>query len=821
MATFSGASYEAIRTVDVFRERVEALIEADLPFGFDIESSYVGDYIEDKQLLTYHPEWKLVGFSFTNDMTWARYVPVAHLTGENIDNPTECARLLWRLLQTGNTVAHNAQFELNGTGRWFRDMLWDDPEVGEQVRASDGFFPILADTMVQAQIIAKYPPMGTASMDGSLGIGTGLKALTKKVFGHAQVEFDSLFLTPKGKKAGPKDRKFDVLPVSGKHISYASEDAVFTLGLYYEHLPDTSEFEFIWKTEMMLMPVLVRMEKEGIYLDWEEIDRKATEVGQFRDLMEEEILLDLSDRLGRPIAINLGSPMQLRKVLYDAKPEGLGLEPKGFTATGAAATDEKALRVMAKSDSTLKRLLEFREVAKLYGSYLNKYRTQLHYDPADRAHAQHKQVGALTGRMSVDRVSYQQWPKPYHYELADGTTFDLNFRDLLIAPPGTRIVGYDYSQVELRVLAGMAEETAMLHAFNSGVDIHKATAAAMMKIPVESVTKKQRAVGKTLNFAVVYGSGAANIADMLTTPDAPVTKEDAEGYLRDYFNGFPKLRAWMSKMQAEGGESHNVYTPFGRKYHLWEKDSPNAFIRSKADRMAVNAPVQGGAADYMKIAMVRANHVIQKAGMGDRIKLVMTIHDALEFYVDNSVSTQEVLDLLNPAVSYRTKYMPNAPEIRADWHEGHSWGSVVEVKTDDAKQITGYQIEDDDNVFATFAEADAYLAKKVGKTSKAVPEISDAKVEEDFAAMTIESIEIPEPVITVHITLPTQPTTEQWHRFTAWRAEHPGKNTVVVHAPVGEVTLPETYAITHHHAGNLSLIFPGAEVTVDDPSMSL
>src|SRR5205807_8515542 len=132
---------------------------------------------------------------------------------------------------------------------------------------------------------------------------------------------------------------------------------------------------------------------------------------------------------------------------------------------------------------------------------LYKYRTELHYDPSDRAHAQHKQTGALTGRMSVDRVSYQQWPKPYHWELDDGTSFDLNFRDLLIAPPNARIVGFDYSQVELRVLAGLAEETAMLHAFNTGIDIHKATASAMMKIPIEEVTKKQRAVGKTLNFA--------------------------------------------------------------------------------------------------------------------------------------------------------------------------------------------------------------------------------------------------------------------------------------------------------------------------------
>lgn len=312
--------------------------------------------------------------------------------------------------------------------------------------------------------------------------------------------------------------------------------------------------------------------------------------------------------------------------------------------------------------------------------------------------------------------------------------FELNFRDLLIAPKGYRIIGYDFSQVELRVLAGQSNERAMLKAFADDVDIHKATAATMLRRPLEDIDKKQRGIGKTCNFAVVYGSGPGNIADMLTSQGSPTTKEEAEEMLEQYYAGFPNLRNWMDEKIAHGREQKYVETLFGRKFTVWEYFDSRDWIRAKGDRMCVNAPIQGGAADYLKIGMNRVRKAIHQAEADglipvDSVRLVMTVHDALEFYVRDDVDTQTVVDLINPCVTPR---LAGLPDIRADWHEGNRWGLVVELVLDDDKKIVGYEWEDPDGAsheFETLEEAyafqDSYFAAKAEKLIEGIEEITD------------------------------------------------------------------------------------------------
>jgi DNA polymerase I-like protein with 3'-5' exonuclease and polymerase domains len=705
-------NYGAVRSADKLDAFVKKLIADGKPVGFDIESGYTGADKEGVALLNFHPDWILVGWSFTNSTEWARYVPIAHDDGNNIDDPIRAARALWRLLQSGLGVAHNLSFELKGISRYFRETLWDDPEVGEAVRASYGFFPFRSDTMLEVWLWDEYDP---------LRVGKGLKGITKHVYGHQMVEFLDLFKedTPKGKlKYVRFNTRDSTLP---EVTNYACEDSVWCLQIHLDHYDKVMSLsKLIFQTELALLPILVKMEIEGMFLDWATISSKAAEVAKLRDQMNEQIMEELSERLGEVVSVNLGSPKQLATILFDR----LGLPVKQRSEkTNAPSTSEGALRSIAKSDPVMKSILEWREISKLYGSYLHKYETELNYAGTGRAHPNHNQAGAGTGRMSVDGVSYQQWPKPYHYELKNGTTFDLNYRDLLISPPGFRIVGYDYSQVELRVLAGMASETALLQAFKDGTDIHKATASNMFGIPLSDVTKKIRAQGKTLNFAVVYGSGPANIAEMLTSPEAPVSTEDAKELLAKYFAAFSKLKGWMDERVVEGRADGVVFTLFGRKQTIWEYKDSREFMKSKGDRMCVNAPVQGGAADYMKIAMVRADKALRKAEEAGTIprggvRLVMTIHDALEFYVHEDVSTQTVIDILNPAISYPVTRLP---EIRADWHEGRKWGSVVELKLDDDKQIVGYALDDVDEEFTLIDEAYAYLDAQEAKLHAAKP----------------------------------------------------------------------------------------------------
>jgi hypothetical protein len=350
------------------------------------------------------------------------------------------------------------------------------------------------------------------------------------------------------------------------------------------------------------------------------------------------------------------------------------------------------------------------------------------------------------------------------------------------------------------VLAGLANETALLKAFADGTDIHKATASQMMGIPLDQVTKKQRAQGKTLNFAVVYGSGPANIAELLTTPDAPVTTEDAQELLSKYFAAFSNLKGWMDEQVEFGRKNKYVLTPFGRRFTIWEYDSHNGWIVSKGDRMCVNAPVQGGAADYMKIGMVRAQRAIKKAGLQEKIRLVMTVHDALEFYVHESVSTQEVIDLITPQVSFKVKHLPNLPEILAEWHEGPTWGSVVDVLLDAEKHVTGYELDGVEGIFETWQEVLA--------ATTAEPDPVTEPEEEQGSPIPVESH-----VSGYTISIPRMPDEQQLTSFLAFMNEHPGSHPVVVASPAGNITMETRHTLPPFAVTQISILLGGASVT--------
>ena len=800
----SEKNYGLVLDPEEFRADAKRIIDSGATFGFDIETGYDGPKTNDVSVQPFNPRFKVVGFSYSDNVDWARYIPLAHDGVENAPL-VEMTRILWELLQTGNGVAHNLSFEMQGLARLFRDVLGNDTFYGAAVRKSKGYYPAKSDTMIEAFMTQRYQPLAAGR-----GVGVGLKGLVKHIFHHDQRELKTFFTDTKS-VGTLKQLRFNLLPLSKEVIDYACEDAAWCLALHELHYDEVKD-QFLFNVEMQLLPVLCEMEYHGLELDWAEYEARSEEIASFLEEYNEQIQQDFSARVGEVVNVNLGSPQQVAALLYDK----LGLPEQYDPKTKKRSTSEVAMRELVRQNPFLKDLLEWREVSKLLGSYIDKYKNELHY--TERAHPNHKQTGAATGRMSVDGVSYQQWPKPYHYELKSGRTLDLNYRNFLVSPEGYRIVGYDFSQVELRVLAGMANETALLAAFNSGVDIHTATASTMMRIPIEEVTEKLRANGKTLNFAVVYGSGADNIATMLG-----VTKEEAQQMLDDYFEAFSGLRGWMDDRVAEGQQNGVVYTRFGRKFKIWEyvdaaemherasrmtnpPADPDKFeeymatrekfkkmsriARSKGDRMCVNAPVQGGAADYMKIGMVRAQKAIKAAGLEDKIILVMTIHDALEFYVHESVSTQEVIDLISPQVTFPVE---GFPAIRADWHEGKRWGEVIEIELDKTQQITGYSWKK--THYDTIAEA--YFAQKNPVKKK------------DDAAQTI----VPEELSSVVISLPDLPEKDEWDQFKGWLGEKgQGKTTVTVKFPFGEKTLDALAMICNTDIESIKELLAEAEV---------
>ena len=662
-------NYIIVNEAKALLEHVKRMRDEGKPISIDIESGFSGPEVSQGiSLRTFHPLWKMVSVQFTNSEDYAIFVPIGFDKGDNI-NELAAAALMWKLVNTGLGMAHNASFELQALGRWFRDTLGDHPTLGPEVRASRGYFPVFSDTMIEAKLYGIYEQVG-------------LKELTHNVLHEEQEDLLSLFKRKGFPKMTQPKIRFNILDGwDPEVVNYACDDVTKLLKHHKINYPNVKDMQ-MFKVEMKLQQILVNMEYEGIYLDWDMYYREEHRVSQFLELFNEDIQKRFSDRLGEVVNVNFGSPKQTVELVY----EKLGMPVKHRTKTDAPSTDEKAMRDMARKDPDIKRILQWREIKKLLGSYLTKYIKELHYDPSGFAHPNHNQLGADTGRMSVDHVSYQQWPKGYHYETSDGSaSYDLNYRDFMISPPGFRIVGYDYANVELRVLAGMANEQVMIQAFNSGEDIHKATASTMLGVPLKEVTKAQRAVGKTLNFAICYGSGADNIAELIGC-----SVEQAKQYLEDYFIAFPGLKAWMDSKVVEGRQQGYVETLFGRRFEVWGFKSGRSFHEaSHGERLCVNAPVQGGAADYMKIAMCRASAAIKKAGLEDKVILVATIHDALEFYVHESISTQEVIDLLNPMVAYKHPGLPAL--IKADWHEGYRWGSVRELVLDKDMHVTGYE----------------------------------------------------------------------------------------------------------------------------------
>ena len=832
---------------------IDRITASGKPFDFDIEAGYTGDDKKGVSLQQFHPDYIVVGISFTVSTEWARYIPIAHDDGGNIDDIIPVARALWRMLSSGQGVAHNAAYELKGLSRWFRETLWNDEELGPEIRRTKGMFPILADTMLLVWLAACYDP---------IRVGKDLKSVAKAAFNMDMTHFDDLFTTndpdlgPLMRKGGKPYIRFNTRNAySPKVIEYACEDSVGSLLIFekhYEALKDT----FIFKTEMALLPGLVEMEagvidpetgvaSGNMFFHWPNVRKKSAEALRFAVLMGEEIQDQLGKRLNRTININLNSVPQLAKVLFDEKPDGLGLPIKMRSEkTGAPSTSDDALKVIAKSDPIIKMILEYRQVVKLNGSYLTKFINEMGYAGTGYVFPNHNQFGALTGRLSVDQVSYQQWPKPYHFQLLSGLTFDLNFRDLFIAPEHFRIVGFDYANVEMRIAGALSGERKIIDAFNNGLDLHKSTAAATFKVALDDVTKKQRQSAKTLNFATLFGSGAGNIAEMLTSPSDPVTKEDAEKMLADYFAGYPALANWIATQQATGREQKWVKTHFGRVYTIWEHYQPKEWIKAKGDRMAVNAPIQGTAADILKIAMVRVQKAIKEAGLEDLIRMTLTVHDALEFLVHESITTKQVIDLVEPCVNFPVPGFPL--EIRADWHEGYQWGAQAEVRLNEDKTIKGYDIEvelpwlkeahywEGDSLHAVldqyyaweegfFGFSASYYATRnpdfVLPDHTVVPEQPEAAAvepeEEDpgwFHSAEHNSALLPPKTATV--TISEMPDEEQWLKFTTYLDFRQGVDTVKVETPEGVVTLDGTFRITPEDQPAISLILGGAGLVV-------
>ena len=407
---------------------------------------------------------------------------------------------------------------------------------------------------------------------------------------------------------------------------YAAEDADVTLRLHRALAPKLAaepSLQSVYREiEMPLVPVLERIEANGVMIDADELRRQSADLSK-RMLIAQQKATELAGR-----TFNLDSPKQLQALLFDE----LKLPAVLKTPTGQPSTNEEALEAIADQHELPRIILEYRGLAKLRSTYTDKLPDMINRDTG-RVHTSYHQAGAATGRLSSSDPNLQNIP----IRTDDGR----RIRRAFVAPPGRKLIACDYSQIELRIMAHLSQDPGLVRAFESGVDVHKATAAEVFGRMLDEVTGNERRAAKAINFGLMYGMSAFGLARQLD-----ISRGEAQDYIALYFSRYPGVREFMDRTRMQAREQGYVETVFGRRLYLDYINKGTQGQRAGAERAAINAPMQGTAADIIKRAMISVDAWL--ADHAARALMIMQVHDELVFEVD-----QEFVDTLLAEVTQR------------------------------------------------------------------------------------------------------------------------------------------------------------------------
>jgi DNA polymerase-1 len=401
------------------------------------------------------------------------------------------------------------------------------------------------------------------------------------------------------------------------------------------------------KIEMPVLPVLFRMERNGVLLDKDRLELQSHELG--REIMEKETRA--YEAAGQPF--NLGSPKQIQEILFDR----LKLPVKKKTPSGQPSTDEDSLAELALDHPLPKLILEHRALSKLKSTYTDKLPKNV--NPATgRVHTTYSQTTAVTGRLSSNEPNLQNIPIR--------TSAGRRIRECFIAPPGASIVSADYSQVELRIMAHLSGDANLRRAFSDGEDVHRATAAEVFAVPLSQVDSEQRRVAKVINFGLIYGMSSFGVAQNLA-----IDRSTAQTYIERYFARYPGAKRYMDDTRRRARETGYVETVFGRRLWLPELRSGAPVRRQAAERAAINAPMQGTAADLIKLAMIAVQSWLDESAL--KTKLIMQVHDELVLEVPETELATVKPRLVELMQSVAKLDVPLVVEVGvgANWDEAH------------------------------------------------------------------------------------------------------------------------------------------------------
>lgn len=557
-------------------------------------------------------EAELVGVSFSFEANSGYYLPIAHQEKTAISRD-EALRWLKQIIEASQdkVIGQNLKYDL---------------QVLRNHQINIKRFH--ADTMLMS-----YSINSTASRHN-------LDALAEYYLNIKTIKFEDVM--GKGKN---KLKNFSEVPIK-EATNYAAEDADITLQLYrtFETKIDDKTTKMLQEIEYPMIFVLMEMEATGALIDIKHLNSLSNNFGSK--------LINLVQKIHKHsgVVFNIDSPKQLSEVLFDK----MGIEAKGLkkTSSGYYSTSEAVLQKLADENEIIKDILEYRTLAKLKSTYTDKLSEIC--DLGSRVHTSYHQAVTSTGRLSSSDPNLQNIP----IRTKDGIVI----REAFIAPQGKKLLAIDYSQIELRLMAHYSNDEIMVKSFNNNEDIHKRTASEIFGVDIQDVDDDMRRKAKTINFGLLYGMSAFGLSNQLS-----VTRAEADIFLESYFDRYSGVSAFMKNIVEDAKGKKYVETLHGRKIHVPNIESSNYLMRQASERAAINGPLQGSAADIIKIAMIKIAEWIQ--GNDQEIKMILQVHDELIFEVPDSYGEENIEPII--------KLMEQSTEInvplKAEYGFGSNW----------------------------------------------------------------------------------------------------------------------------------------------------
>ena len=560
---------------------------------------------------------QIVGLSLCVTPGQAAYIPLAH-NGADAPEQLPLQQVLEKLRP------------------WLEDA--SKPKLGQHVKydshvlANHGITVqgYVHDTMLQSYVLEAHRPHN-------------LESLMQRHLGKSGLSYEDLC----GK--GASQIPFSQVAVE-QAAPYACEDANYCLQVHqvlWPQITASPALQRIYELEMATSAVLLRMERTGVAIDARQLAVQGNELGKRMLALEQEAHALAGQRF------NLGSPKQIGEIFFTQ----LGLPVLKKTASGAPSTDEEVLEKLAEDFALPRAILEYRGLAKLKNTYTDKLPGMA--DPVTgRVHTNYAQAVAVTGRLTSNEPNLQNIP----VRTAEGR----RIREAFVAAPGHVIASADYSQIELRIMAHISEDPALIRAFETGMDVHRATAAEVFGVAPDQVDSEQRRYAKVINFGLIYGMSSFGLAKALG-----IDNTAARNYIQRYFERYPGVQAYMERARQQAREQGYVETVFGRRLYLPDINSPNGPRRNGAERAAINAPMQGTAADLIKMSMVEVLRTLNAQQRATR--MIMQVHDELVFEAPLSEADWVRVEIPRIMASVAQLRVPLLAEIGVgdNWEKAH------------------------------------------------------------------------------------------------------------------------------------------------------